>query len=157
MICVSRAPIEKLLAYRKRMGWSFNWGSSYESDFNSDYGVSVKEGMRRGSAEARLEANELTLLELLNEKPSVGEHMPLVATQNASTTGTNLATYFSEGHGFSTFTREGESVFHCYSTYTRGTEFLMGFYSILDRTPKGRDEGDQPMGWLRLHDGYDKH
>ena len=37
MICVSRAPIEKLLAYRERMGWSFNWASSYESDFNWDF------------------------------------------------------------------------------------------------------------------------
>ncbi len=157
MVCVSRAPIEKLLAYRKRMGWSFNWASSFENDFNFDYGVSAKEGMKRRPAEARLEANELALLKLLNEQPSIRDHMPLVATQNASTTGTNLAAYFSEGHGFSTFMREGATVFHCYSTYTRGTEFLMGFYAILDRTPKGRDEGDQPMGWLRLHDEYDKH
>src|SRR5207244_8044131 len=41
MICVSRAPLEKLLAYRERMGWSFNWASSHDSDFNFDYGVSA--------------------------------------------------------------------------------------------------------------------
>src|SRR5438093_1493105 len=41
MICISRAPLEKLLAYRRRMGWSFNWASSYESDFNFDFGVSA--------------------------------------------------------------------------------------------------------------------
>ena len=43
MICVSRAPLEKLLAYRRRMGWSFNWASSFESDFNFDFGVSAAE------------------------------------------------------------------------------------------------------------------
>ena len=62
----------------------------------------------------------------------------------------------SEGHGFSVFVREGDSIYHSYSTYTRGTEFLMGYYAILDRTPKGRDE-DGPMGtWLRRHDEYGK-
>ena len=44
MLCVSRAPLEKLLAYRERMGWSFNWASSYESEFNFDYGVSAGGG-----------------------------------------------------------------------------------------------------------------
>src|SRR5438445_742602 len=43
MICISRAPLEKLLAYRERMGWSFNWASSHDSDFHFDYGVSAGE------------------------------------------------------------------------------------------------------------------
>jgi len=46
------------------------------------------------------------------------------------------------------------TVYHCYSSYALGTEFLMGYYAILDRAPKGRDEGDQPMSWLRRHDEY---
>ena len=46
------------------------------------------------------------------------------------------------------------TVYHCYTSYARGTEFLMGYYAILDRAPKGRDEGDQPMSWLRRHDEY---
>ena len=46
MICVSRAPIEKLLAYRERMGWSFDWASSLDSDFNFDYGVSARDGQQ---------------------------------------------------------------------------------------------------------------
>ena len=45
-------------------------------------------------------------------------------------------------------------VYHCYSSYARATEFLMGYYAILDRAPTGRDEGDQPMDWLRRHDEY---
>ena len=154
MICVSRAPLEKLLAYRERMGWSFNWASSHESDFNFDYGVSAGEGMTHGPAAPLLEANELALLKLLNEQPTVRENLPLVSTQNASATGTTLDGYFSEGHGVSTFAREGDNVYHCYSSYARGTEFLMGYYAILDRTPTGRDEGDQPMSWLRRHDEY---
>ncbi len=155
MICVSRAPIEKLLAYRERMGWSFNWASSHESDFNFDYGVSAGEGTAHEAAEPLLEANELALLKLLNEQPAVREKLPLVTGQNASATGTNLDGYFSEGHGVSTFALEGDAVYHCYSSYARGTEFLMGYYAILDRAPKGRDEGDQPMSWLRRYDEYE--
>jgi len=154
MICVSRAPLEKLLAYRERMGWSFNWASSFESDFNFDYGVSASEGTTHEAAAPVLEANELGLLRLLNDQPAVGESLPLIAVRNASATGTDLAGYFSEGHGFSTFAREGETVYHCYSSYARGTEFLMGYYAILDRAPKGRDEGDQPMRWLHRYDEY---
>ena len=154
MICVSRAPLEKLLAYRERMGWSFNWASSHESDFNFDFGVSAGEGRTHDSAAPLPEANELAVLKLLNEQPAVRENLPRAATQNASATGTSLDGYFSEGHGVSTFARESGTVYHCYSSYARGTEFLMGYYAILDRTPKGRDEGDQPMSWLRRNDEY---
>lgn len=155
LICVSRAPIEKLLAYRERMGWSFNWASSHESDFNFDYGVSAGEGIRHDPAVPLLEANELAVLKLLNEQPAVRENLPVISLQNARTSGTNVDGYFSEGHGVSTFAREGDTVYHCYSSYARGTEFLMGYYALLDRAPKGRDEGDQVMSWLRRHDEYE--
>jgi predicted dithiol-disulfide oxidoreductase (DUF899 family) len=153
MICVSRAPIDKLLGYRERMGWSFTWASSYESDFNFDYGVSAGEGMAHDPAAPRPEANELGLLRLLNEQPAVRENLPQIAIRNASATGTDVDGYFSEGHGVSTFARESGTVYRCYSSYARGTEFLMGYYAILDRAPKGRDEGGQV--WLRRHDEYD--
>jgi predicted dithiol-disulfide oxidoreductase (DUF899 family) len=155
MICVSHAPIGKLVDYRERMGWSFNWASSHESDFNFDYGVSAGEGMTHDAAVPVLKANELALLTLLNKRPAVREQLPLVTIQNASATGTNVDGYFSEGHGVSTFALERNTVYHCYSSYARGTEFLMGYYAILDRAPKGRDEGDQPMSWLRRHDEYE--
>ena len=155
MICVSRAPLNKLLAYRKRMGWNFTWASSHDSDFNVDYGVSAREQMTHEPAPPPVEASELALLKLLNEQPAIRENLPLITTQNASSTGTNLNGYFSEGHGVSTFARESGTVCHCYSSYARGTEFLMGYYAILDRAPRGRDEGDQPMSWLRRHDEYD--
>jgi predicted dithiol-disulfide oxidoreductase (DUF899 family) len=153
MICVSRAPIDKLLAYRNRMGWSFTWASSNDSDFNVDFGVSAGDRVTGGPA-ARPESFELALLKLLQDQPAVRERLPLVTAQNAAATGTDLEGYFSEGHGLSTFAREGGTFYHCYSSYARGTEFLMVYYAILDRAPKGRDEGDQPMSWLRRHDEY---
>ena len=155
MICVSRAPIEKLLAYRERMGWSFTWASSHDSDFNVDYGVSAGEQLTHDPAAPLLEASELALLKLLNEQPAVRENLPRITIQNAAASGTDVDGYFSEGHGVSTFARESGTVYHCYSGYARGTEFLMGYYAILDRAPKGRDEGDQPMSWLRRHDEYE--
>ena len=151
MICVSRAPLDKLLAFRERMGWSFTWASSNDSDFNFDFGVSAG-GLTHLAPES--EANELALLRVLKEQPAVSESLPLVTGLNANATGTDLEGYFSEGHGISTFARENGTVYHCYSSYARGTEFLMGYYAILDRAPKGRDEGDQPMSWLRRHDEY---
>jgi predicted dithiol-disulfide oxidoreductase (DUF899 family) len=154
MICISRAPIEKLLAYRERMGWSFNWASSYESDFNVDYGVLAAGETTHDPARPLFEANELGLLKVLNEQPEVRESLPLVALRNARATRTSAEGYFSEGHGIVTFARDGDSIYHCYSSYARGTEFLMGYYAILDRAPKGRGEGDQPASWLRRHDEY---
>jgi len=153
MICISRAPIEKLLAYRRRMGWSFNWASSYGSDFNFDFGVSAAEPPNEVTSQ--LESNEVAAFRLVGDQ-QFRDNLPPIVAQNASASGTDVAGYFSEGHGFSVFARENDSVYHCYSTYTRGTEFLMGYYAILDRTPKGRDEGG-PMGtWVRRHDEYDK-
>jgi len=153
MICVSRAPLEKLLAYRERMGWSFNWASSHHNDFNFDFGVSAGEEAPHAVAPL-LGANEVAALPSLSD-PQVRDNLPPIANQNADATGTDVAGYFSEGHGVSAFAREGASVYHCYSSYARGTEFLMGYYAILDRTPKGRAEVG-PMGtWLRRHDEYD--
>jgi predicted dithiol-disulfide oxidoreductase (DUF899 family) len=151
MVCISRAPLENLLAYRRRMGWSFNWASSYESDFNLDFGTSVDDGAPHDAAPL-LQADEVAAFPLLSDQ-QVRDSMPPVAMQNAEATGTDIAGYFSEGHGVSTFAREGNNVYHCYSSYARGTEFLMGYYAILDRTPKGRDERGEM--WLRRHDEYD--
>jgi predicted dithiol-disulfide oxidoreductase (DUF899 family) len=150
LVCVSRAPLEKLLAYRRRMGWSFNWASSYESDFNVDFGVSAStESAHR--AVPLLEANEVALVPLLSDQ-QFRDSLPPAVTQNAAATGADVGRYLSEGHGVSTFARDGEAVYHCYSSYARGTEFLMGYYAILDRTPKGRDESDEM--WVRRHDEY---
>ena len=152
MICISRAPLEKLLAYRRRMGWSFNWASSYESDFNFDFGVSAAESATHAAAPL-LEANEVAARPLLHDQ-RVRDSLPPVAKYNAGATGTDAVGYFAEGHGVSSFAREGDRVYHCYSSYARGTEFLMGYYAILDRTPQGRAQADAIGTWVRRHDEY---
>ena len=143
LICVSRAPAEKLRAYRERMGWSFTWASSYDSDFTVDFGVSSTEEATRGWVE-----------------PALAEGwMPAIASQNAAACGTNIVSYLREGFGVDVFARERDTVYHTYSSIGRGVEFLMGYYPILDRTPRGRDEGNAFQTWLRRHDEYsrDRH
>jgi predicted dithiol-disulfide oxidoreductase (DUF899 family) len=152
MICISRSPLEKLLAYRERMGWSFNWASSYPNDFNFDFGVSATEQSPH-AAVPLLQANEVAAFPLLSGQ-RFRDNLPPLTTQNASATGTDVAGYFSEGHGVSVFARDGDDVYHCYSSYARGTEFLMGYYPILDRVPKGRDEGEAIGTWVHRHDEY---
>jgi predicted dithiol-disulfide oxidoreductase (DUF899 family) len=139
MICVSRAPLGKLLAYRERMGWSFTWASSHYSDFNVDYGVSAREPMMHDSAAPRPEASELAPLKLLNEQPAVRENLPLVAAQNASATGTDLEGYFSEGHGVSTFAREGGTVYHCYSSFPRPPARAVSGWPTTGMDPQSRN------------------
>ncbi len=136
MLFVSQAPLEKLQAYKRRMGWSFPWVSSANSDFNVDLGYSSTEEATREWVEPII------------------DKLPPIASQNASASGTDIVHYLSETQGFSTFAREGDTVYLCYSTGARGVEFLMGYYPILDRTPKGRDEGDAFQTWLRRHDEY---
>jgi predicted dithiol-disulfide oxidoreductase (DUF899 family) len=138
MICVSRAPLEKLQAYEYRMGWSFPWVSAGQSDFTFDLGVSSTEEATRGWVEPALEEGWL----------------PPIAAQNASACGTDIVGYLCEGFGVDVFACEGNAVYHTYASNGRGVEFLMGYYPILDRTPKGRDEGDAFQTWLRRHDEY---
>jgi predicted dithiol-disulfide oxidoreductase (DUF899 family) len=134
---VSGAPIEKLVAYRERMRWSFDWASSYESDFNADLGFS-------SSAEERRKAIEPIL-----------DQLPAVAFRNAEVAGTDIYGYLTELFGFTAFTLEDEIVYQTYSTTGRGVEFLMPYYGFLDRAPKGRDEDDAWQLWIRRHDEYD--
>jgi predicted dithiol-disulfide oxidoreductase (DUF899 family) len=152
MVCISRAPLEKLLAYRKRMGWSFNWASSYDSDFNFDFGVSANE--QPDEAKTGSQSNEIAAYWQLGDQ-RFRDKLPPVVAHHATASGIDVAGYLSEGHAVSVFAREGDNIFYCYSSYTRGTEFLMGYYAILDRTPKGRNEGPTRT-WLRRHDEYDK-
>src|SRR5919109_3041276 len=138
MICISRAPLEKVLAYRERMGWSFNWASSYESDFNVDLGYSSSEEQTREWVEP------------------MRDQLPPIAARNARETGADLVSYVSELFGFSAFVLEDGAVYQTYATTGRGVEFLMGYYGILDRAPKGRDEGDGFQMWIRRRDEYDR-
>lgn len=137
LLLVSRAPLAKLQAYKQRMGWSLPWVSSANTDFNFDFGASyTKEQVREFTAP--LEA---------------GPYGPIVR-QNATATGTDVPGYLSESPAVSAFTLQDGAVYQTYATTARGVEFLMGYYPILDRAPKGRDEGDAPQTWIRRHDEY---
>jgi predicted dithiol-disulfide oxidoreductase (DUF899 family) len=137
---VSQAPLEKLQAYKRRMGWSIPWVSSARTEFNSDLGFSSSEEQTREWV-----------------APMV-EQLPPIAAQNAGSTGTDLVGYLTQGFGFSAFVRDDGAVYHTYQTgaptAARGVEFLMGYYAILDRAPKGRDEGEAWQTWIRRHDEY---
>ncbi len=136
MLFVSSAPLETLQAYKRRMGWSLPWSSTADSEFNLDLGFS-------STAEKTREA----IAPILDSLPPIVEH-------NARATGTNIFGYLTESPGFSSFVLEAGTVYHTYSSGARGVEFVMSYYPILDRAPKGRDEGDAFQTWLRRHDEY---
>jgi predicted dithiol-disulfide oxidoreductase (DUF899 family) len=135
---VSRAPLDKLLAYKRRMGWRVPWVSSADSDFNFDVGAShTEESVRE------------------NMGPMLEGEPPPILVQMATATGTDVAGYLSEVPMLSAFALADGTVHRTYSTAARGLEFLMAYYPILDRAPKGRDEDELTETWLRRHDEYD--
>ena len=150
LAAVSRAPLDKLQAYKQRMGWSFPWASSAGTDFNYDFAVAFTEEQQR---EGGIEYN------YQREPPwefRSGEGMPTRLTgdpvgDNAVMTGTDTATYTRERPGMSAFALENGVVYHTYSAFARGVDALWGMYRWLDRAPKGRNETG---AWWRRHDEY---
>jgi predicted dithiol-disulfide oxidoreductase (DUF899 family) len=80
--------------------------------------------------------------------------LPPIVAQNAAATGTDVPGYLSQAPVVSAFALQDGAVYQSYQTTWRGVEFLMGYYPILDRMPRGRDEGDAWQTWLRRHDEY---
>ncbi len=157
---ISRAPLPKLQAYKRRMAWTFPWASSSGSDFNLDFNVQItEEQQRQGGAEynyrrepaARperaLEGRQTR--EWREESGSGGEG---ATAGMAARCGTDAATYIRERPGLSAFTCEDGAVYHTYSAYARGLDALWGMYQWLDRAPKGRNETGI---WFRRHDEYE--
>jgi predicted dithiol-disulfide oxidoreductase (DUF899 family) len=132
-LLVSRAPVEKLHAYKKRMGWGLDWVSTAGSDFNRDLGFTHSE-------------EEL--------RPFLDGEIPPTVKQNAESCGTDAATYVTEGPGLSAYGLSNGTVYRTYVTTARGLEPAMAFYGLLDRTPIGRNEDDLEPLWLRRHDEY---
>jgi predicted dithiol-disulfide oxidoreductase (DUF899 family) len=132
-VCISRAPLDKLQAYKRRMGWRFPWVSSEGTDFNFDFQVSA------------------TREQLA---PFLEGGTPPVVTQMAAECGTDPAGYMTEQQALSAFALSDGRVYHTYSAYARGVEIVMGFYPILDRAPLGRNEGGSEEFWIRRHDEY---
>ena len=148
---VSRAPLAKVQAYKRRMGWSVPWASSVDGEFNYDFSASYTERQQREGIEynyrrepAWQQRTDQGIVTHMTGDP-VGD--------NAAMTGTDVATYTRERPGMSAFALEDGVVYHTYSTYARGLDALWGMYHWLDRAPKGRNETGI---WWRRHDEYEK-
>ena len=135
VLLVSRAPVDRLDAYRKRMGWDdLRWASTVGDDFKRELGLLATE-------------EEL--------EPFLEGEIPPTVARMAELSGTDVKAYVTEGPGLSVYALSDGRVYRTYVTTARGLEGpAMGYYGLLDRTPKGRQEGaDQPL-WLRRHDEY---
>ena len=140
---ISRAPLAKLQAFKRRMGWTFPWASSAPSEFNADWSVGFTEAQQQSGIEYNFRREP-------GWRPSAGEGPVAFAAM----AGTDVATYIRERPGVSAFVLEDGVVYHTYSAYSRGVDGLWGMYQWLDRAPRGRNEtGDI---WWRHHDQYGK-
>jgi predicted dithiol-disulfide oxidoreductase (DUF899 family) len=146
---VSRAPLTKLQAYKRRLGWAFPWASSAAGDFNRDFNVWFTEEQQRGGG---IEYNyrREPVLEWRPGQESGGQE---AEDQFAATCGTDAATYHRDRPGLSAFALEDGVLYHTYSAYARGLDGLWGMYQWLDRAPKGRNEAGL---WFRRHDEYER-
>lgn len=144
LMAVSRAPLDRLLAYRRRMGWTFPWASSRDGRFNFDFNVSFSEAQQR---EGAIEYN-------FRREPALTDAavLPAPVAEVAACCGTNAATFTRDRPGLSAFVHEDGVVYHTYSTYSRGVDAIWGMYQWLDRAPRGRNESGI---WWRRHDEYD--
>ena len=146
LMAVSRAPLAKLQAYKRRMGWTFPWASSFGGDFNGDFDVSFTEAQQREGIvyNYRREEPAPTVQEDGAEGP---------VDQFAAMSGTDSLTYTRERPGMSTFVLEDGIVYHAYSAYARGLDTIWAMFQWLDRAPRGRNEHG---AWWRRHDEYEK-
>ena len=148
---VSQAPLAKLQAYKRRMGWTFPWYSSFGSDFNYDFDVSFTEKQQRDGIEYNYErepALQVASEGRAGESPEAADGTAM----GAAMTGTDVAAYSRERPGVSALSLENGVVYHAYSAFARGLDGLWGVYQWLDRAPRGRNETGY---WWRRHDEYD--
>ncbi|MBO0722657.1 MAG: DUF899 domain-containing protein [Blastocatellia bacterium] len=146
LAAVSRAPLAKLQAYKRRMGWTFPWASSFGGDFNFDFNVWFSEEQQR---EGSIEYNYRRGGHAMDES-----NAPEPVVQSAAVCGTDALTYTRERPGLSAFALADGNLYHTYSAYARGLDGLWGMYQWLDRAPRGRNETGF---WWRRHDEYESN
>jgi predicted dithiol-disulfide oxidoreductase (DUF899 family) len=139
LICVSRAPLEKLQAYKRRMGWTFPWVSSFRSDFNYDFAASFTPDQLRDGGEYNFAT--------FGDRTELLEADSGLVVETAASTGADLAEFLQEAPGMSAFALSDGAVYHTYSAYARGLDGLWGAYQWPDRAPLGR-KGDDHV-WVR--------
>lgn len=143
LCAVSRAPLPKLQAYQRRMGWTFPWVSSFGSDFNFDFNIAITEEQQRAG---NTEYNYRRCAHPLDAAP-----VPPPVAGFAASCGTDANTYRRDRPGMSAFVLEDGAIYHTYSTYARGLDVLWGAYQWLDRAPLGRNEKGP---WWKRRDEY---
>jgi predicted dithiol-disulfide oxidoreductase (DUF899 family) len=145
---VSRAPLEKLRAYKRRLGWTFPWASTVGRDFNLDFNVWFTEEQWREGVEYNYRRE--VAFEWRAGQEGGGRQ---AEEQLGAMCGVDAATYHRDRPGLSVFAREDDVVYHTYSAYARGLDGLHGVYQWLDRAPRGRNETGV---WWRRHDEYER-
>jgi predicted dithiol-disulfide oxidoreductase (DUF899 family) len=149
---VARAPLRKLQAYKRRMGWTFPWASSVGGDFNFDFCASYTEEQQHKDGIEYNYRREAPLQTREQEGAEISRSTPDGPATFAAMCGTDAATYIRERPGMSAFALADGVVYHTYSTYARGVDGLWGMYPWLDRAPKARNEAGL---WWRRHDEYE--
>jgi predicted dithiol-disulfide oxidoreductase (DUF899 family) len=124
LIGFSRAPIERLIAYKRRMGWDFPYVSTYGSDFPFDFGLALTPEQAQDIPQIR---------EMI-------EHPPEFLVEWSAQVGARLEDGLREGPGWIAFAREDGRVYHTY-TVMAPDPFVAPYHSfLLKRTPQGASE-----------------
>jgi predicted dithiol-disulfide oxidoreductase (DUF899 family) len=131
MICFSRAPIDRLIAYKKRMGWQFPYVSTYGTDFPFDFGLALTPE----------QAQQVPQIQEMVDDP------PEWLADWGRQVGAKLEDGLREAPSYIAFARDNGRVFHTY-TVSAPDPFVAPYHSfLLDRTPKA--EGDEPRAWRK--------
>jgi predicted dithiol-disulfide oxidoreductase (DUF899 family) len=133
LLLASRAPLDKLLRFKERMGWGIDWVSSDEGDFNPDLGF---------------------LFTRQDLRPFLEREIPRTVEQFARMCGTDAEGYVTERPGLSAYVHADGVVYRTYVTTARGLEPAMAYYGLLDLTASGRNESATEPLWIRRHDEY---
>jgi predicted dithiol-disulfide oxidoreductase (DUF899 family) len=131
LMCFSRAPIDRLAAYKKRMSWEFPYVSTYGSDFPFDFGLAMTEEQAQQIPEVK---------EMIDNPPDWLQEW-------AQQVGAELKDGIREGPGWIAFARDNETVYHTY-TVMAPDPFVAPYHSfLLDRTPK--EQPEEPRAWRK--------
>jgi predicted dithiol-disulfide oxidoreductase (DUF899 family) len=132
LVCFSRAPLDRLTAYKERMGWTFPYVSTYGTDFPFDFGLAMTE-------EQAAEVPEVK--EMIDNPPDWLQDW-------SKQVGADLKDGLREGPGWIAFALEDGAVYHTYTVMAPDPFVAPYYFYLLDRTPKGSPD-DEPRAWRK--------